>query len=1308
MKRALPFLVVIAVFIGLTSPSTALAQGGSARTSLSGLVSDKTGGVIPGASVDVKNNATGVSNKTITNSTGQFNVPALDPGTYTVTVTLQGFKTAIVKDVILIVGSPGNVPVTLEVGTVGEAVEVNASSSLVQTQSTAVSSTINLTQIQNLPLTSRNALFGFVIMLPGVSTPGAPRDSTLFGLPETSINITIDGVNTNNNFQRDTDGFYSMVFPQLDAVEQVTVTGAGAGAEGASMGSVAIRFATRSGTNRYTGTGYYYMRRPGLNSNDFFSDKLGLPKTQLKLNQFGISQGGPIKLPGYDGSGRAFFFVNYEEFYQPTSTPLRTRQLLNEQVAGGLFRYNVSSGGSTITREVNVLTLAAGNGQTSTIDPTFGALLAQMRSLANDTVAAGTGVISNTGSPVLDQLDLKIPGKYVNHLPTTRVDFNLSQRHRLSGSYWWQMVNRFPDIQNSTEAQIPGLPNYGNYRSIRTVGSITLRSTLSAEMVNEVIGGWQWSPGTFNADVVSDMFANQGGYSLSFPLGATAATRTTNPNSRYQTNVDFKDTLSWLRGNHSMSMGAGFTRVTQHNVSENVVPTITFGIQTGLDPADAMFTTGNFPGASTGDLNSARSLYAHLTGRVTQVGATAFLNEGTGKYEYLGVQDSRGYQDTWNAFIQDSWKLKPTITLNGGVAWVVQLPFAPGNSTFSTTDMASFCGPYGQNPDGYCKGLYQVGGDSTIGKQVPEFNELTKGTHGYKVDYKQFSPNIGIAWRPNVQSGFLRTILGDPEQATLRAGFSIGFNQPPVGTGVYGNNPGRSISATRNNNGSNYLLVGPGETWPVLFTETSRLGPPPGIDTLSPAYPILAVPGNSLNLYDPNLKTPYTKSYSVGLQRAVGQNMAVEVRYVGTQSLRNWGVEDWNDFNIYESGFLEEFKKAQSNLRATVAAGLCASSATCTFGYRGPGTGTVPLPIYLGYLNGSKDVNNPAAYTATNFTNTTFIGRLNMFQPQVNNAAADLHTTARLNNGLLAGFPANFWRMNPTVGTGAANMTMNGGNPSGGTNSGSDTKYDAFVVELRRRLSNGLLFSGSFTQAWRYAKVQNQFLRNTPQLDLRRVDEVPWAVKLTANYDIPFGRGRRFGTDTNKYVNGALGDWAVNVTGRVQAGTMLTQTGIILVGMSEKELQDMYFMRTDPATGIITMLPEDVILNTRRAFTTSATSADGYGALGTPTGKYIAPASNIDCVQVFAGDCGQRNFYLTGPVFTRFDFNAKKQFPFGGGKAFVFQLDILNLFNSINFNPVFNPGSGATIFQVNSAYQDISGTYDPGGRLMQLVFRINW
>jgi len=225
---------------------------------------------------------------------------------------------------------------------------------------------------------------------------------------------------------------------------------------------------------------------------------------------------------------------------------------------------------------------------------------------------------------------------------------------------------------------------------------------------------------------------------------------------------------------------------------------------------------------------------------------------------------------------------------------------------------------------------------------------------------------------------------------------------------------------------------------------------------------------------------------------------------------------------------------------------------------------------------------------------------------------------------------------------------------------------------------------------------------------VRQTNEVPWALKLTANYDVPVGRGRRYMPDASAWVNGVIGDWSVNLTGRVQDGALLTSTGLTLVGMTEQEMRKEYKMRTNPTTGIITMFPDDIILNTRRAFTTSATSLDGYGALGAPTGRYMAPASSLNCVQVFAGDCGQRNFYVSGPLFTRFDLNAKKQFPFGGTKAFVFQVDVLNLFNAVNFNPVFNPGSGETIFQVTSAYQDVSGTYDPGGRLIQLVFRVNW
>lgn len=142
----------------------------------------------------------------------------------------------------------------------------------------------------------------------------------------------------------------------------------------------------------------------------------------------------------------------------------------------------------------------------------------------------------------------------------------------------------------------------------------------------------------------------------------------------------------------------------------------------------------------------------------------------------------------------------------------------------------------------------------------------------------------------------------------------------------------------------------------------------------------------------------------------------------------------------------------------------------------------------------------------------------------------------------------------------------------------------------------------------------------------------------------------------------------------------------------------------------MTVLPDDVILNTRRAFNLDPTSPTGYSAaLGVPTGQYIAPASTPDCVELFLGDCGEpKQFLITTPVFARIDLSVRKTFPIKGRSNFQLQFDLLNAFNAINFNPVLNPGSGATIFQVTSAYTDLSNTFDPGGRLGQFSFRVNW
>ena len=196
---------------------------------------------------------------------------------------------------------------------------------------------------------------------------------------------------------------------------------------------------------------------------------------------------------------------------------------------------------------MNLLALAAANGQTSRIDPIVGRSLAPDSSEFGSDDPAGHRRDLGSEQPATQRLIYQAPGTYYNHLPTSRLDFNLSQSNRLTTSYWWQEINRYPDIQNGGEAVFPGLPNVGNYTSVRSFGSVTLRSTTSSSMVNELVGGWQWSPGTFNSGIVASQFDNQGGYSLGFPLGVDAATRSTNPNTRHQSNWNITDTMNWQR-----------------------------------------------------------------------------------------------------------------------------------------------------------------------------------------------------------------------------------------------------------------------------------------------------------------------------------------------------------------------------------------------------------------------------------------------------------------------------------------------------------------------------------------------------------------------------------------------------------------------------------------------------------------------------------------------------------------------------------------------------------------------------------------
>ena len=313
-----------AVPIGADAQSTA---------SISGVVKDTAGSVLPGVTVVIKNDTSGASQEVTTDAEGRYQATALGAGSYTVTATLAGFKTATAKSVRVAPGQPVTIPLTLEIGQLEETVVVTSSSELINTQNGTVAATLNSDQLTRMPTPTRNAL-NAVAFLPGVNTTGTNRDSTINGLPESFLSITLDGVSNNDNFLRNTDGFFASVTPRQDAVEAVSVTLSAGGRAGGRR-----RRRRHDGVPDAVGRQPIHRQRLRVPTGTRASTRTTSstrstirPKNEVKLNTFGARVGGPIVIPGlYDGRNKAFFFAHYEQIRFPNSFT-RTRTVFNPRV----------------------------------------------------------------------------------------------------------------------------------------------------------------------------------------------------------------------------------------------------------------------------------------------------------------------------------------------------------------------------------------------------------------------------------------------------------------------------------------------------------------------------------------------------------------------------------------------------------------------------------------------------------------------------------------------------------------------------------------------------------------------------------------------------------------------------------------------------------------------------------------------------------------------------------------------------------------------------------------------------------------
>lgn len=992
---------------------------------------------------------------------------------------------------------------------------------------------------------------------------------------------------------------------------------------------------------------------------------------------------------------------------------------------------------------------------TTTTDPTVIALLNRIRGTTSGT---GTFQPLGTGNVFYGQtFNFQNPGQQRRRFLAIRTDFNITKNHAFETIWNDQPFRSNVDFLNSVDPAFPGLANAGTQQSDRRSLSMGLRSNFGSKWVNQFryaqLGGWLGGNSRFDLVGGTEWFDSLGFGGLNPSLGVGSNPTIRNAYSaRESPTKDFTDNVTTVRGNHTITFGGQWKKVG--TISDSVSPvrsTVGFGYvgvaavgggvftgdvavqcaitQSALTPAANGCAAGTggitLPGATATDVAAARALYGVLTGRVSSFASTVYL-EGDGQYRLNGSRHFEIEEATNGMYVQDSWKLKPNFTITGGIRWQPTV-----GAKLNTTNYALLSDPVAMAYD--VSGFGNSFKPGTLTGQVPTFRLNKAGEKAYPNDLNNFAPSVGFVWAPE---SFLPSLFGKSGNSVIRGGWSRAYIREGTLTveNSLGLNPGGTFTNSRS--AANGTLPAQILTVGTLLRDAGNPNLTAPAFSSTPVFPRAVNPNNDATFaFAPDFRTGYVDSWNIGYQRQIGRDTVVEARYVGNRGKDMQTQYRVNEVNAVENGFAAEFAKAQKNLLLNIAAGQGA-----TFRYNSAVAGTVPLPIILSYFSGNfVDPNNSASYTSSFFGNSTFLASLNPASPGVQGMVNTLDFNFRANTQGVAGAgQTQFQAVKPS------NFVHTCPNTFGFCYVFDNTEkswYDAVQIEVRRRMSNGVRLQASyvwgkaFTNA--FASAGDSFFgsgagdqSNTSSNTLRNRDldksyaqiDIRHAFKFDATWDLPFGRGRKFlsgGGASDK----VFGGWSIVPTVRWQSGSPILMENVQFVGMTAKELQDAvkvyYGQKTSGGTYVhVSYLPMDIIENTIKAFTLvtpSTTNVTGYSSA--PTGKFIAPAGYNNCQASFVGECGFRKFVLYGPGLFKMDAAIIKRINFGertNVELRVAAYDVLNHTNwrigSFTSNVSNITSFVGTFGQLGSGnnYQDPSGSNDPGGRVLDLMFRINW
>jgi carboxypeptidase family protein len=740
MKRVVACLVGAIV---LAFPAASHAQ--TERGAISGLVSDSTKGGLPGVAVTITNTATNQTTNVFTSDSGTYSVTNLSPGRYRVEAALSGFRNTRVDNVQLGAGATTRIDITLEIGNVAEAVNVVANQTFLQTMDARTTTNVPNQLIDQLPLVVGGAMRSVFDLVSTVAeTKGSGTTVSLGGGQAGAFGATLDGVSVNTNRNANTVET-NFLTPSVEAITEFSVETNGFKPEFGQAGGGAITFASKSGTNRFQGSAYNFFRDDALDAKPYFASS----KAVYKQNNFGGSFGGPVKLPGYNGKDKTFFFASYEGFINKQGSNATFSSVPTPEMYLGDFSNLVDRNGNRLIIYDPATTRPNPNGTGFIRDPfpgnkipveRFSAVakayiaLASKALVPNQNGAPGTFAYINNNFKSNGGYTKETTNKY-----SVKFDHILTGNQRVS-----YLFNRANDLVEPGASGPVGLPVPFNSASRDTFDADLHRASWDlthAGMVNHFtfglntfnkdsksinVGGDWKSQGICIPNVV-DCNVNFGQMNFSEFSGWGGAA----DNGTEQPRWSIKDDLSMVKGKHSLKTGFSFDRQQANG----------FGQQQIAGSIGFDFRNTSVPGATT--QTSGSSFASFLLG-------TAFTGN-TETIRYL--QQVYPYYAMYG---QDDWRINSKVTVNYGVRYEFTTPPHSGGDQYTDFD------PLKPNPavNNYPGALIFAGdGPGREGKSslVP----------GY---YAAIAPRASMAYSPN-------------DKTTIRAAVGRSFGRVTVTQG---------------------------------------------------------------------------------------------------------------------------------------------------------------------------------------------------------------------------------------------------------------------------------------------------------------------------------------------------------------------------------------------------------------------------------------------------------------------------------------------------------------------------------------------